>query len=118
MRILWDAAELKPREILERHPRAISDSTLRSFLAELVKKGHVARVRRGKVYYYEARTRPESAFRHRLAQLIEVFCGGSLAALARRLVECETLSAKELAELQALVEERRLKRRGGKETRS
>ena len=45
MRILWKYGELKPAEIHERFPRKIKNSSLRSYLAILLQKGHLARRR-------------------------------------------------------------------------
>lgn len=105
MGILWDAGEQKPQEILKRHPRPVSNSTLRTFLADLVEKGHVARTKRGKVFYYRALTKPDSALKTRLTQIIDLFCGGSHAALAKHLVESEKLSSQEIRDLRALLDE-------------
>jgi predicted transcriptional regulator len=105
MQILWQGGDLKPAEILEQHPRSITNSTLRSFLKDLLRKGHVSRVRRGKVYYYRALTKAKSAFRERLSELVDAFCEGSTLALAKHLFESEALSPEELAELKQLVQE-------------
>ena len=47
MRILWEHGELKPGEILELFPWKITNSSLRSYLAILLDKGHVKRRRVG-----------------------------------------------------------------------
>lgn len=110
MQILWRSSELKPSEILSQHPRNISDSTLRTFLTDLVRKRHVSRIRRGKVYYYRALTKPESAFRLRLRQLIDIFCDGSTAVLAKQLVASENLTPEELEELRQILDEKQEER--------
>ena len=83
MRILWSGAEMKPAEILEQFPRDISDSTLRTFLSDLLDEGYVTRRKKGKAYYYRAKMRQESAFRQRLLQLVDAFCEGSHGVLVK-----------------------------------
>jgi len=106
MKILWEeGGELKPPEVQERFPRPIKDPALRSYLRILVEKGHVARRRVGKAFYYRARTRQESAFRSMYRQLLDTFCGGSPEALVARLMKSEELSPEEIEELKRLAEE-------------
>jgi predicted transcriptional regulator len=102
MTILWSDGEMKPQEILERFPRAITNSTLRSFLTDLVEKGHVTRVRRGKAYFYRPLTKRDSIFRSRLGQFVELFCEGSPWVLVKHLIEGDKLTKEELEELQRL----------------
>src|SRR5687768_13530960 len=62
MNILWEHGELKPAEVIEHYPRPIQNSAVRSFLAVLLKKGHVTRRKVGKAYYYKAKTPREQSF--------------------------------------------------------
>ncbi|MBX7167570.1 MAG: BlaI/MecI/CopY family transcriptional regulator [Pirellulales bacterium] len=99
MQILWEFGELKPQEVLQHHPREISNSTLRTFLTDLVGKGHVTRTKRGKVFYYQAQTARTSAFRLRVQHLVTSFAGGSYLNLARELIGLEEFPADQLEEL-------------------
>ncbi len=114
MRLLWEYGELKPGELQERFPEPIKNPALRSYLTSLVEKGHVARRRVGKAYYYKAVTRSRSAFRTMLGELVEAYCGGSVAALVMNLIKSEKLSEADLLELEAARRSRggRLRRRG------
>jgi BlaI family penicillinase repressor len=105
MRILWEHGELKPPEIREHFPREIKDPALRSYLAVLLEKGHVTRRRKGRAYYYRARTPRESAFRQNLKRLVDAFCEGSTEALLVRLIRAERLSEEELIELKRAAEQ-------------
>lgn len=107
MRILCSDGEMKPSEIQERFPREIKNSALRSYLSILLEKGHVARRRVGKAYFYRAKTRRERAFRHTLRSLVETFCGGSAEGLLVKLIKSEKLSEKELLELKRIADEPR-----------
>ncbi len=104
MRILWKHGELKPAEIQKEFPREIKNPALRSYLAILVEKGHVTRRRKGKAYYYQAKTRRESTFRTMLRELVDSCCEGSTEALLCRLIQMEKLSDTELIELRRVAD--------------
>lgn len=105
MRILWDQGDSKPAEIQGRFPRKITNSSLRSYLAILLEKGHLVRRRVGKAYYYRAKTRRNSAFRSMLRDLTRVCCDGSVDALLCHLIRSQKLSEEDLIELKRLSEE-------------
>ena len=105
MRILWKHQELKPAEIQALFPREIKNPALRSYLAILLRKGHVARRRVGKAYVYRAKTKRESTFRSMLRELVRVCCDGSVEMLLCHLIKSERLSDEDLLELKRLVEE-------------
>ena len=54
MKILWEHGELKPSQIQGKYPRPIKNAALRFQLKVLLEKGHVARRKIGKAYYYKA----------------------------------------------------------------
>ncbi len=66
---------------------------------------HVTRRKVGKAYFYKARTRRESAFRHTLRSLLDTFCEGSAEGLLVRLIKAEELSENELLELKRIADE-------------
>lgn len=105
MQVLWEHGELKPAEIQRHFSRTIKNSALRSYLSILLEKGHVSRRLKGKAYYYRARTKQTSAFRSRLRELVDTFCGGSTNALLLNLIRSERLSEDELLELRRLADD-------------
>ncbi len=105
MRILWEHGESKPAGILERFPWELTNSSLRSYLTILLDKGHLARRRVGKAYFYRAKTRRQSAFRGMVHDLARVCCDGSVEALICQLIRSEKLSEEDLLELKRLSEE-------------
>jgi predicted transcriptional regulator len=105
MRLLWEHGELKPAELQERFPEPIKNPALRSYLTTLLDKGHVSRRLVGKAYYYMAATRPRSAFRTMLGELVDAYCGGSVQNLVMNLIKAERLSEEELLELKRLADE-------------
>ncbi len=58
----------------------------------------------GKAYYYKAATRPRSAFRTMLGELVDTYCGGSVQNLVMNIIKSEKLSEQELLELKRLAE--------------
>ena len=81
MQILWERGELKPAEIQGLFPRSIKNPALRSILGILVDKGHVARRKEGKAFFYKAKTRRQSVFRSMVREVADAFCQGSSEAL-------------------------------------
>ncbi|MGA2062357.1 MAG: BlaI/MecI/CopY family transcriptional regulator [Thermoguttaceae bacterium] len=102
MRILWKHGELKPAEIQDRFPWKIQNSSLRSYLAILLEKGHLIRRRMGKAYFYRAKTRRDSTFRNMLRDLTRICCDGSVEALLCQLIRSEKLSEEDLIELKRI----------------
>jgi BlaI family penicillinase repressor len=104
MRLLWEHGELKPGELQKCFPEPIKNPALRSYLTTLVEKGHVTRRLVGKAYYYKPATRPRSAFRSMLGELVDVYCGGSVQDLVMNIIRSEKLSEDELLALKRLAD--------------
>jgi BlaI family transcriptional regulator, penicillinase repressor len=104
MRLLWEHGEMKPGELQKRFPEPIKNPALRSYLTTLVEKGHVTRRLVGKAYYYKPATRPRSAFRSMLGELVDVYCGGSVQDLVMNIIRSEKLSEDELLSLKRLAD--------------
>src|SRR5262245_16304529 len=105
MRLLWEHGEMKPAELQERFPEPIKNPALRSYLTTLLEKGHVTRRQVGRAYHYKASTRPRSAFRAMLGELVDGFCGGSVQNLVMNIIKAERLGEAELLELKRLADE-------------
>ncbi len=105
MRILWSHGELKPAEIQQHFPRRIKNNALRSYLTILLEKGHVVRQRKGKAYYYRAKTRLESTFRSMFDELVGACFDGSTEALLCHLIKREELTEDDLLELKRMADE-------------
>ena len=105
MRLLWEHGEMKPAEVQERHPEPIKNPALRAVLATLLAKGHVRRRRVGKAYFYEPTTRPRSAFRTMLGELVDAYCGGSVQTLVMNIIRAEKLSDADLRALKKLADQ-------------
>jgi BlaI family transcriptional regulator, penicillinase repressor len=105
MRILWKRGELKPADIQAQFPRKITNSSLRSYLAILLEKGHLMRRRVGKAYFYRAKTRRESTFRGMIRDLTRICFDGSLEAMLCHLIRTQKLSEEDLLALKRISEE-------------
>ena len=78
---------------------------MQKLLERLEAKGCVARDRRPDVLTFTATVDREQLISRRLRDVAEKLCGGSLTPLLMNLVRARPLSARELAELRALIEE-------------
>ena len=105
MRLLWEHGEMKPSQIQKLYPEPIKDPALRSYLTILVEKGHVARRKAGKAFFYKAVTPQQKAFRSTLRELVDSYCQGSVQALLMNLIRLEKISDEELAELKRLADQ-------------
>ena len=102
MKLLWLHGEMKPADIQKQFPWEIKNPALRSHLTFLLNKGHVARRKVGKAFYYQAVTKQQSAFQKTLTELVDNYCGGSVRSLLLNLIQNEKMSDAELLELQRL----------------
>jgi BlaI family penicillinase repressor len=102
MKALWEQGALKPSDIQKSLPFPIKNSALRWQLAVLIEKGHVARSKKGKAFFYRALTRPQGSLKKFARQLAHVFSGGSAAALIGQMIEAEDLSPEEIRNLQKI----------------
>ncbi len=120
MRILWEHGEQKPSEIQGRYPRHIKNAALRFQLKVLLEKGHVARRKVGKAYFYKAVTARQGAFKKMARRMADIYCRGSTAGMIAELIKTEKLTQEEIHELQQLAKDKcsgkTLKKKGGKKS--
>jgi BlaI family penicillinase repressor len=111
MGILWDQGPQTADAVRNALPDAPHDSTVRTLLRILVKKGYV-RIRGRQPAIYEplvARTRAQSKATQ---SLLARFFGGSVEELVERLVEDEKLTPEQLEQLRKTLKQRQ--RKGGR----
>ncbi len=104
--ILWAEGALKPAEIQAKFSRPIENATLRSVLMVLVRQGHIAREKRGKAFFYEARKPPRGLMSKMTQQMARLFSRGSTGALIAQLIRSENLTPEEIQELRRIAEEK------------
>ncbi len=115
---LWKHGERTARgvrEALERH-RPMTHGAVATLLKRLEAKGLVARTGRkeGKAFVYRATGRPGRAVRRRLDELVDRLFGGDRVGLVSSLFEGRRPSARQIEELEELLEDLKRKREGGR----
>jgi BlaI family transcriptional regulator, penicillinase repressor len=110
LEILWERGEATRREVTDiLYPQgaAAHYATVQKLLERLEGKGLVRKRRAGAVLAFSATIDREALIRHRLKDVAEKLCGGSLTPLLMNLVRSKPLKPRELDELQGFLEELR-----------
>jgi predicted transcriptional regulator len=108
LRLLWERGSLTTREVagaLYSRSSSSAGATVQSLLARLEAKGMVRREKGGRPRRFAARIDRDELVGRRLRSLADKLCDGALSPLLSGLVRGTKLSAKERAELRALLEE-------------
>ena len=79
--------------------RPLKESTVRTLLARLEKKGYVSHEVEGRTYLYHAVGGRQNVAAEAVRQIIDRFCGGSLEQLLVGMVDNRVVSRKELGAL-------------------
>ena len=106
MRVLWEHGPAKPADIQAQFAWEIENATLRSVLRGLVEGDHAARQKRGKAYFYQAKTTRHGALSKMVRHMAQAFTGGSTADLISQLIAREKLSAEEIEQLRRIAAEK------------
>jgi predicted transcriptional regulator len=119
LQVLWDQGPVTRRQITDvLYPGGgpAHYTTVQKLLERLETKRFVTKQRGGSVLTFRAALGREELISRRLRDVAEKLCGGSLTPLLLNLVRAESLSDRELQELQALVNDlsRQAKRKGDK----
>ena len=118
MEIVWDKGEVTAEQVREAMPGDLHDSTVRTLIRILERKGYLTHEVRGKAYRYRASIERRSAQGQALRGLIARFFGGRPESLLLRLIEDEHLTADQVDELRrsAVPARRPGRRRKGEST--
>jgi BlaI family transcriptional regulator, penicillinase repressor len=79
--------------------RSLKDSTIRTVMRRLERKGYLAHTVEGRTYVYRGLDVPQHLAASAVRQIIDRFCGGSLEQLLVGMVENRVTSERELQEL-------------------
>lgn len=104
MEVLWAAGNATAEQIRAGLPGEPHDSTIRTLLRVLEKKGYVRHTAKGKAYVYIAAVKRASAERRAVRSIVQRFFGGSAEALVMRLIEDEQITPDQLDELRKHLE--------------
>jgi predicted transcriptional regulator len=117
LQVLWERGPATRRQIADvLYPAgdAVHYATVQKLLERLEAKGHVRRARAEGVLTFAAALNREELISRRLLDMADKLCGGSLTPLLMNLVRAKPLTARELEDLRALVEELRRQAPRGK----
>ena len=90
--------------------RAFKESTIRTVLNNLEKKGYVTHEVRGRTFFYRAVDSKRSVTMEAARQLIDRFCGGSIKELLVGLVDNQMIKPKELRKVAEEIASRKEKK--------
>jgi predicted transcriptional regulator len=110
LQVLWDRGTATRRQVTDAlYPNgdAAHYATVQKLLGRLEAKGYVRHTREQGVLQFTATVGREELISRRLRDVADKLCGGSLTPLMINLVRSQPLSARELEELQAFLEELR-----------
>lgn len=107
MDIVFELTEVTAVDIEQRLPNAPSNSSVRNMLKTMEDKGYLQhRIEKGK-FYYLAVMEPDKAKRSALRHVLKTFFDNSIPRVVSALLREQELTAEEIAELEALVNQLR-----------
>ena len=110
MNLIWQSQPIDASQVVERLAKANgwSPATVKTMLHRLVKKGALSHRADGKKYLYRSNVRRNDCIRKASRSFLERVFGGEAAPALLHLVKSSKLSAEEVAELRALLDEKEL----------
>jgi BlaI family penicillinase repressor len=109
MRVLWQRGEASTAEVAEalRGERDLAHTTVATLLTRLEKRGLLASRREGRALLYTPRVSETDVQRSMVGSLLDQLFAGRPSALVSHLLDARGVDAAELAELQALLKQRK-----------
>jgi len=109
MRVLWARGETSTAEVAEalRGERDLAHTTVATLLTRLEKRGLLSSRREGRSLMYTALVSESEVQRSMVGSLVDSLFAGRASALVSHLLDARGVDAKELAELQALLKQRK-----------
>ena len=109
MRVLWARGEASTAEVAEalRGERGLAHTTVATLLTRLEKRGLLSSRRDGRALLYTPLVSEAEVQRSMVGSLVDRLFAGRASALVSHLLEARGVDAKELAELQALLKQRK-----------
>lgn len=107
LKALWELGSATVRQVMDKlHERGkkVAYTTVLTFLTRLETKGFVASNKDGLAYVYKAQVSRRKIAKARLRSLMDQLFDGAPGEMVLQLMEGETLSPDELAQLRALLE--------------
>lgn len=109
MRVLWQRGEASTADVAEalRSERDLAHTTVATLLTRLEKRGLLASRREGRSLLYTPLVSEAEVQRSMVGSLLDSLFAGRASALVSHLLEDRGVNATELAELQALLKQRK-----------
>lgn len=107
MEVLWEEAPLTAAEVAARVPaeKGWSVSTVKSMLSRLSAKGVLAHEEQGRRYHYRPTVARADYVAQESRRLLDRMFGGRLTPLVAHLAERDSLSPRDIEEIEALLRE-------------
>ena len=108
LKALWEGGAGTVRDVesrLRRRRRRWAYNTILTLLSRLREKGYVASDRGGTAHVFRAAVSRQQLLRHGLSDLADRVCDGTSSPLVHALVQGQSFSAKEIAELRRMLDE-------------
>lgn len=105
--IVWERGRASVREVLEALPprRNLDFKTVQTYLRRLEAKGYLRKHREGRAMIYLPRVEPKRVLREVIDDFLERLFGGESLPLVQHLINERGLSAAEIRELRATLDE-------------
>jgi BlaI family penicillinase repressor len=105
--IVWERGRASVREVLEALPprRNLDFKTVQTYLRRLEAKGYLRKHREGRAMIYLPRVEPKRVLREVIDDFLERLFGGESLPLVQHLINERGLSAAEICELRATLDE-------------
>jgi len=109
MQIVWNngASSVEAVHAALVQSRKLKESSVRTILRRLEKKGYLSHESRDRAYIYSAGETPGSLAARAVRQIIDRLCRGSVEELVAGMVDAKVLSEEELNQLGQLARKRR-----------
>ncbi len=102
--LVWKDGQITADTVRELLERPLKESTVRTVLLRLEKKGYIAHEVQGRTFVYHPIQSRETVAARAVKQIAEWFCSGSMKELMVGIVDAKALNRKELEELRGRLE--------------
>jgi len=99
------------RQALNAQSRPLKESTVRTLLSRLEKKGYVTHETEGRTYLYRGSDAPNNVAAQAVKQIMDRFCGGSMEQLLVGMVDNKLVSRRELEALAKKIAQKKKERK-------
>jgi len=105
MQAVWNGGTCTVEQVYSvvSRKRKLKETTVRTLLRRLEKKGYLSHDSDGRAYSYRAAEPPSSLAARAVRQIIDRFCQGSVEELVSGMVDAKVLNTDDLEKLEAFV---------------